>query len=82
MDGCERGVYRQRCFNGLVEYFIYDSNCQLIAKIEVLAGYADDQTEDAMKLWLDERDPIDSGEPLTAPFSLPALAPSPSVQAA
>jgi hypothetical protein len=61
-DGCERGIYAQRCFNGLVEYLVFDSNRVLVAKLEILRGYADDQTEDALQLWLDQRDPIEPSE--------------------
>ncbi len=57
MDGCERGVYREGCFNGMVEYRIIDSNKCMIVRVEMMAGYAGPEAEDAMTSWLDLMDP-------------------------
>jgi hypothetical protein len=72
--GCERGIYRQDCFNGVVQYLMYDSNCCLRAKAEVLLADADAETEDAMAAWLDLRDPVvPEGFTSTSDSPLPEL---------
>ncbi len=50
-------MYRQDCFNGMVEYQIFDSNKCLIVRVEIVAGYAGAAAEEAMTGWLDLMDP-------------------------
>lgn len=71
-NGQERGVYRSECFNGVVEYHVYDSNHLLVCRIELLAGYANGFAEDRMATWLDAVDPP-KGDGLTAPSVNPSL---------
>lgn len=57
MSSFERGVYRQDCFNGIVEYSIYDSNKCLIVRAEMVCGVAGKECEELMQVWLDQIDP-------------------------
>jgi hypothetical protein len=78
--GQERGVYRNDCFNGLVEYHIYDSNQRMISRVEILSGYAGNDVEERMNDWLDSIDPLSPlGEPV---ISASVLQPPPSSLAA
>jgi hypothetical protein len=75
----DRGVYREDCFNGMVEYQIFDSNKCMIVRVEIVSGYAGKEAEDAMSNWLDKMDP--TGETISPSVSSELL-PSPSVLAA
>jgi hypothetical protein len=79
-DGQGRGIYRNDCFNGLTEYHVYDSNKCLLARVEILAGFAGKDVEERMNDWLDAIDPVSpEGETIT---SASASEHPPSVRAA
>lgn len=65
-------MYRQDCFNGIVEYQIYDSNSVLICRAELPKGYASPLLEERMSTWLDIVDPVEPKESaaITAAASL------------
>jgi hypothetical protein len=77
---CERGVYREDCFNGIVEYQIFDSNKVLISRVEILAGYAGKIVEDRIADWLDVVDPVEPTG-FTSPDAL-IVQPVPEIRAA